>query len=61
MSNAEVSTYSPREELANALTHGVGAALSVAGLVVLVTLTGRHGDAWRVTATAIFCVTLVLL
>jgi hemolysin III len=61
MSNAEVSTYSPREELANALTHGVGAALSVAGLVVLVTLTGRHGDAWRVTATAIFGVTLVLL
>ena len=43
------------------LTHGVGAALSVAGLAVLVTLTSLHGDAWRVTATVIFGVTLVLL
>jgi len=34
--------------------------LSVAGLAVLVTLTGLHGDAWRVTATAIFGATLVL-
>jgi hemolysin III len=55
------AAYTPREELANALTHGVGALLSVAGLAVLVTLASRHGDAWSVTATAIFGATLVLL
>lgn len=61
MADAAPSAYSPAEELANALTHGVGVALSVAALVVLVTLTSLHGDAWSVTATSIFGTTLVLL
>ena len=43
------------------LTHGLGAALSAAGLVVLVTLSSLRGDAWRIAATAIFGATLVLL
>ena len=60
MPEATPSVYSRGEELANALTHGIGAALSVAGLAVLVTLTSLHGDAWRVVATAIFGATLVL-
>ncbi|MSU25256.1 MAG: hemolysin III family protein [Opitutus sp.] len=61
MSPTNAKAYTPGEERANALTHGLGAALSVAGLVVLVTLASRSGDAWRVTATAIFGATLVLL
>jgi hemolysin III len=61
MERATTTSYTPREELANALTHGVGAALSVGGLAVLVTLACLRGDAWRVTATAIFGATLVLL
>lgn len=55
------ATYTPGEERANVITHGLGLALSVVGLAVLVTLAGRRGDAWRVTATAIFGATLVLL
>lgn len=39
----------------------MGALLSVAGLAVLVTLASRRGDAWQVTATAIYGATLVLL
>lgn len=50
-----------REELANSLTHGLGALLSVAGLVVMVVFAARHGDAWQVVSTAIFGTTLVLL
>ena len=61
MSKPTATAYTQREELAHALTHGVGAALSVAGLAVLVTLASLHGDAWRVTATAVFGATLVLL
>lgn len=51
----------PGEELANAVTHGLGIAFSVAGLATIVTYASRRGDAWCVTATAIFGATLVLL
>lgn len=53
--------YTPREELANALTHGLGLLLSIAGLVLLVTISALRSDAWAVTSTAIFGTTLVLL
>jgi hemolysin III len=53
--------YPPREELANSLTHGLGAVLSVAGLVLLVVFSCRFGDAWHVVSTAVFGSTLVLL
>ena len=55
------AAYTAREELANSLTHGLGAVLSVAGLVLLVVFAARHGDAWHVVSTAIFGSTLVLL
>ncbi len=53
--------YSPGEELANRLTHGLGAVCSVAGLALMVVFSVRHGDAWQVVSTAIFGATLVLL
>ena len=55
------AAYTPREELANSLTHGLGALLSVAGLGLLVFKAAQHGDAWQVVSTAIFGTTLVLL
>jgi len=51
---------SPREEVASALTHGLGAALSVAGLAVLVTLAARHGGPVHVASVAVFGAALVL-
>ncbi len=57
----EGAAYTPGEELANALTHGLGLALSIAGLAVLVTLAAWRGDVWGVTSTAIFGATLVVL
>lgn len=59
--NSAGAAYTPGEELANALTHGIGIALSVAGLAVLVALAGLRGGAWQVTSAAIFGATLVLL
>lgn len=53
--------YSTGEEIANAVTHGVGAALAVAGLAVLVTLAGIYGDAWRVVSFSVYGATLVML
>jgi hemolysin III len=49
------------EELANSLTHGLGAALAVAALVVMVTQAALHGTARDVVGTAVFGATLILL
>ncbi|MFO7816622.1 MAG: hemolysin III family protein [Desulfovibrionales bacterium] len=56
-----ISEYSPGEELANSLTHGLGFVLSVAGLVVLEVLASAHGDIWHVVSFAVFGTSLVLL
>jgi hemolysin III len=49
------------EEIANSITHGIGAALSVAALTILVTVAARHGHASHVVGCAVFGATLVLL
>jgi hemolysin III len=51
----------PREELANALTHGAGLVASAAGAAVLIVLAALHGDAWKIVGSAVFSATLVLL
>jgi hemolysin III len=55
------AAYHPAEELANRLTHGIGALLSVAGLVLMVVYSALHGDAWVITSTAVYGASLVLL
>jgi hemolysin III len=49
------------EELANGITHGIGLALSVVGLVALVILSVIRGNAWHIAGCTTFGVTLVLL
>jgi len=49
------------EEFANAVTHGLGLALSIAGLVVLVVLAALRGTAWHIVACSIYGSTLVCL
>lgn len=51
----------PAEEVANAVTHGVGAALAVAALPVMVVAAVRYGTPADVVGGAIFGATLVLL
>lgn len=50
--------YSIGEEVANGVTHGLGAALSVIGLAVLLVL-AAHTDPWRVVSVSVFGVSLV--
>lgn len=45
----------------NSITHLIGAALSIAGTSVLVTLAAFHGDVWKIVATSIYGGMLVLL
>ncbi len=53
--------YSISEEIANSVTHGIGAALAVAALSILVTYAGLFGDVWRVVGFSIYGASLVLL
>ncbi len=49
------------EEIANAVTHGVGLMLSVACLTVAVVFAARHGTAKLIVSVAIYGATLCLL
>ncbi len=53
--------YTMGEEIANSVTHGIGAALSVAGLTLLVVLAAIYGDVWRVVSFSIYGSSLILL
>ncbi|HUJ43042.1 MAG TPA: hemolysin III family protein [Opitutaceae bacterium] len=54
-------SYSRGEEIANSLTHGLGLALSIVGLSVLVTFAALQGDAWVVVGCTVFGASLVVL
>jgi hemolysin III len=49
------------QEIANAVTHGLGVLLSIAGLVILVVQAARFGDAWHVVSYAVFGTSMILL
>ena len=49
------------EELASALTHGLGAVASLAGGAVLITLAALGGDGWQLASAIVFSLTLLLL
>lgn len=49
------------EEIANSITHGIGAALGVAALALLVVFGSIRGDAWRIVGFSIYGATLIVL
>lgn len=51
----------PVEEIANCVTHGVGLALSVAGLVALVVVAWVYGGVWQIVSGSVYGVSLVTL
>jgi hemolysin III len=53
--------FTAAQELGNALTHGLGAALSIAAIVALVTAAAARGDAWHVASYAVFGSSMLLL
>ena len=56
-----LKTQTLGEEIANSITHGIGAGLSIAALAILVVLASRRGDAWRIVSFSIYGATLILL
>lgn len=60
--NRQVSgNYSLAEEIANSITHGLGALLSVAGLTLLVTFAAHQSDVWRVVSFSIYGASMIVL
>ena len=53
--------YPLAEEVANAVTHGLGTLLSIGAGAVLITLAAVSGDVWTVTGVSVFVGALVLL
>jgi hemolysin III len=49
------------EEIFNSITHGIGALLSLAGLVILTVFAVKKGDAWHVVSFTIFGTSMFLL
>lgn len=58
---ANTYVYSRKEEVANAVTHGLGAALSIAGLTLLIVFASLKGTAWHVTSFTVYGVTMLML
>ena len=52
--------YSIGEEIANSLTHGLGAGLAIAALVILVAFAVLTHDGYRLASAIVYGVTLVL-
>lgn len=62
MSESTVVYYSPREEIANAVTHGFATIASIAGLVLLIAFALKFsGDTVLVTSVTIFGASMILL
>ncbi|RXZ84303.1 hemolysin III family protein [Paenibacillaceae bacterium] len=58
---ANTHTYSRNEEVANAVTHGIGAVLSIAALVLLIVFASIKGTAWHVVSFTIYGVAMLML
>ena len=52
--------YTVGEEIAHSIIHGVGAALSVVALVLLVVAAASSGSGWRLAGALVFTVSLLL-
>ena len=49
------------EEIANSITHGIGAALATAALTILVVFAALRGNAWHVVSFSIYGASLVIM
>jgi hemolysin III len=53
--------FSSKEELANAISHTTGAAMSIAALVLMIVLSARTGTGWHLAGSIVFGTALLLL
>lgn len=54
MSEIKLPDYKLSEELMNSITHGIGAGLGIAALVLCLVKSSAHGNPWAVVASALY-------
>ncbi len=54
----DVKSYTKGEEIANAITHGLGALLAIAAAVLLIVISSQTGDPYKIVSFTIFGATL---
>lgn len=58
---SETHTFSRGEEIANAITHGIGTILSIVGLTLLIVFSVQFGDIWHIVSFTVYGTTMLLL
>lgn len=53
--------FSTKEEIANAITHGIGALLACTALVILIVIASIYGTVWHIVGFTVFGSTLLIL
>ena len=53
--------FSPKEELANAISHFTGALLAIAALILMLNRSSANGNSWHVVSSAIFGASMIVL
>lgn len=54
-------TYSMKEEVANAISHGLAALLSVAAMTMMIMLAVEQSDGWKLASGIVYGLSLVIL
>ncbi|HHX77796.1 MAG TPA: hemolysin III family protein [Firmicutes bacterium] len=57
----KIRELSKGEEIANAVSHGIGIGLAIAALVILTVFAAIHGNMWHIVSFCIFGSTMVVL
>jgi hemolysin III len=58
---ATTHTFTKKEEIANAATHGIGVLFSITALVLLIIGSSKEGTIWHTVSFTVYGVTMVLL
>lgn len=58
---ANTHVYTRREEVANAITHGIGTVLSIAALVLLIVFSSLKGTPWHIVSFTIYGASMLIL
>lgn len=53
--------FTKNEELANAISHGIGLFMAIAATAVIVIFAALRGNSWLIVSTSVFGATLILL
>jgi hemolysin III len=61
MKKHQPDVYTPAEELANSITHGIGFFIGISVLVLLVVLSSLRKGPWEIVSCSIYGVTFIML